>query len=80
MILRIPRRKYKSGQRFHVLLISDLHIGSADTDKDLIVSDLDWAKENSADILINGDLCDCIVPHDSKRFVPSMLDPTSCRS
>lgn len=49
-------------------LMSDLHIGSAGTDEDLIKRDLEWFRANNARILLNGDVFDLILPGDRKRF------------
>lgn len=57
----------------NLLLLSDLHIG-AQIELDLLQSELDWARSNSARILINGDVFDLILPTDRKRFNSSVLD------
>lgn len=71
MIIRIPQRQWKPTS---VLLISDTHIGAHDCDKAMLRADLEWAKSTGADILVNGDLCDLVLPKDHKRFTPSILD------
>lgn len=76
MIIDLPRKTYKtSNDVYHYLLMSDLHIGAANCDKQRIVDDLDWAKANKADVFIAGDVFDALWPKDHKRFNPSALDP-----
>src|SRR5262245_44093653 len=60
--------------RIGLTLLSDLHIGSAMTDYDLIEADLQEAARNGDRILINGDVIDGIVPGD-KRFSPDRVHP-----
>jgi hypothetical protein len=55
----------------NVLLMSDLHIGRPDVDYGMIKTEL-YGTSNH-DIHINGDIMDCIIPKDSKRFQPSDL-------
>jgi hypothetical protein len=74
VILRLPQRSFQIGQKFYALLLSDTHIGAHDCDKALLVDDLEWAKKHDADVLVDGDLCDLILPKDHKRFMPSVLD------
>ncbi len=76
MVIRLPRYTYKAyGDSFHLLFMSDLHIGAAECDKQLIRSELEWAKANDARVLIAGDVFDLILPKDHRRFDPSVLDP-----
>ena len=76
MVHLLPRLFYKlPGDPFHVMLMSDLHIGASDCDKQLIRDDLEWARENKARVFIAGDVFDLILPKDHKRFTPSVLDP-----
>lgn len=75
MIHRFKRKYEKSSDRFPYLLMSDLHIGAASCDKDLIVSELQWARENKARVAIAGDVFDLLLPKDHKRFNPTVLDP-----
>lgn len=63
-----------------MLLLSDTHIGAHDCDKALLKSDLEWAKANNADVFVNGDLCDLVLPKDHKRFMPSLLDDAITRT
>jgi len=53
--------------------MSDLHIGAANADYDLIDKELREAKDNGDRININGDLFDMILPQDHKRFRPEVL-------
>lgn len=55
------------------LLSNDQHIGSPEVDYRLISEELVKAKSLHADVLINGDLFDCILPKDSKRYQPAGL-------
>src|SRR6516162_7339813 len=54
--------------------MSDLHLGSMNSDHDAIVDDLDRAKEIGARVLINGDVFDAIGPKD-RRFDLTVLHP-----
>lgn len=56
-----------------ITLISDLHIGAANVDYDLIKKELDVAFKNNDRILLGGDILDLILPSDHKRFLPSVL-------
>lgn len=56
-------------------LQSDLHYGAAHVDYGLIKREWDWALENDARILINGDIFDAIFPTDKKRSTPDVLHP-----
>jgi len=51
-----------------IALISDLHIGAPQVDYDAMIADLEAAKDRGYRILINGDVLDCILPKDAKRF------------
>jgi len=67
-IERFPHQAY-------VLCMGDLHIGSPYVDYERIKQDLDRARDLNADILINGDLLDAVLPKDNKRFTPTALHP-----
>lgn len=56
------------------LLCSDMHLGAANVDEDAIVRQFDEAVEIGADILINGDVFDCVCAKD-KRFDLATLNP-----
>lgn len=56
-------------------LMSDLHIGAANTDYKLITRERDDAIEHQDRILINGDLFDLILPKDHKRYTPEAVHP-----
>lgn len=75
MIYRFKRAYQKTADRFPYLLMSDLHIGAASCDKELITSELQWAKDNKARVAIAGDVFDLLLPKDHKRFNPTVLDP-----
>jgi hypothetical protein len=66
---------FQRGQTQGFTLMSDLHIGSADTDYGLIERELSAAKAAGDRILLNGDVFDLIFPKDVKRFVPTALHP-----
>ena len=68
-------RPYKCGQEFGFLLMSDLHIGSADVDYRKIKVELEEAKILGDRILINGDILDAIIPKDHKRYTPGAVHP-----
>ena len=48
-------------------LLSDLHIDASDHDRDLLIADLEAARELDARVSINGDMFDAIVPSDRRR-------------
>lgn len=75
MIYRFKRSYQKTTDRFPYLLMSDLHIGAASCDKELIASELQWARDNKARVAIAGDVFDLLLPKDHKRFNPTVLDP-----
>jgi hypothetical protein len=66
-------------QPFIRLLMSDLHIGSINSDHDAIVSDLQRAKDIGARVLVNGDVFDAIGPKD-KRYDLVTLHPSVARA
>ena len=55
------------------MLMSDLHIGSANCREEIIRRDLEQAEALDADIHINGDVFDAILPSDKKRYNPTAL-------
>jgi hypothetical protein len=63
------------GQPFFRFLMSDLHLGSVNSDHDEIIHDLDRAKTVGARVLINGDVFDAIGPKD-RRFDLTVLHPS----
>jgi hypothetical protein len=67
------------GQPFIRLLMSDLHLGSINSDIDAIVSQLQTAKEIGARVLVNGDVFDAIGPKD-RRYDLVTLRPELSRS
>ena len=56
-------------------LLSDLHVGSRNTDYSKIAQELKLARRRSDRVLINGDIIDGILPQDRKRYSPSALHP-----
>lgn len=66
---------YSIAEPLGLTLMSDLHIGGATTDHEAILSDLNEADTNGDRVNLNGDIFDCIVPKDHKRFRPDALHP-----
>ena len=76
MLIRLPRvRLNGANDTARFMLMSDLHIGSAHMDRDLLASDLQWAKDNNARVFIAGDVFDLILPKDHKRYNPEIYAP-----
>jgi hypothetical protein len=74
MIHHLPTHEYSGlHDPMHLLLMSDMHIGARTCDLARIRSDLDWAKEHNARVLICGDVFDMIIPKDVKRYHPSVI-------
>lgn len=71
LLLCRPAVPLQSGQG--ISLLSDLHIGSPQTDEKLIVKELELARKRNDRILINGDIFDGILASDSKRFRPNAV-------
>lgn len=59
---------YGDRKVWYLGLFSDIHLEAADHDSKLFHSDMQEAVKLDARILINGDLCDLILPTDRKRF------------
>lgn len=75
MIITPVRHKAEEGQPFYRMLCSDLHIGSANSNHDLIVRDLATIKRWGGKALVNGDVFDAICPTD-KRYDACVLHPS----
>lgn len=56
-------------------LMSDLHIGAANSDYALMISEMEDARRNGDRLLFNGDVFDMILSKDAKRFSPEVLHP-----
>lgn len=54
---------------------ADFHIGAFNVDYEWLANDLEEARENGDRICIFGDVFDCILPKDHKRFKPESLHP-----
>lgn len=67
MIHTLPRFALRPKQRTPYCLMSDLHIGAADTDERRIKSELDWARANKARVFIAGDVFDAIFLGDPRH-------------
>ncbi|SIO37527.1 hypothetical protein SAMN05444166_4198 [Singulisphaera sp. GP187] len=78
MIITNHTEHAELGQPFWRLLCSDFHLGSACSDHDAIVRQLQRAKDVGARVLINGDMFDAIGPKD-RRFDLSVLHPLVAR-
>lgn len=65
----------KGGNHFGIRLMSDLHIGSASVDYELLQAELKDAREKGDRILINGDVFDLIIPSDKKRYRVDAVHP-----
>jgi len=75
MITRLGPYEYsRDNSEFGFMLMSDLHIGAAETDIRRIERDLATACDNGWDILINGDVMELIIFQDRKRYTPNVLD------
>ncbi len=79
MIITKHIEQAELGQPFFRLLMSDLHLGSINSDHDAIIADLQRAKEIGARVLINGDVFDAIGPKD-RRYDLVSLHPSVARS
>lgn len=79
MILARPDvLKYKGGDKFGFMCMSDLHLGARTTDVKAIKEDLETAKQNGYRININGDVFEAITPRDMKRFDANVLTRELC--
>jgi len=58
-----------------IWLSSDQHIGASNVDYELIRDELAEAGRNGDRINLNGDVFDCILPKDHRRFRPDTLHP-----
>ena len=66
----------KPGEKFTLVPFSDLHYGSAACEKNRFVSMLKRYGTAPNTLLIgNGDMLDCIIAKDHKRFRPETIDP-----
>lgn len=62
-------KKYKSGDVFTLIPIGDLHIGNASCDIGKLEENIkEIAEDDTALVILLGDLAECIVPADKKRF------------
>ncbi len=78
MIITTLTERAELGQPFYRFLCSDFHLGSANSDHDLIVKQLSRAKAIGARVMINGDVFDAIGPKD-RRFDLTTLHPQISR-
>lgn len=61
--------KYKSGDVFTIYPLGDLHVGNASCDMKKFEESINEIKnDDSAIVVMMGDLAECIVPADKKRF------------
>ena len=75
MIINRYRVNADDGGRVGFWLMSDLHIGAANVDYDLIADEVRGAVDRGDRILINGDVFDAILPKDHRRYRPEVLHP-----
>jgi len=75
MIITRKEIKQPYSEPFRLHLMSDLHIGAANVDYDLIAREIAAAKASGARVAINGDVFDAILPKDHRRFKPDCLHP-----
>src|SRR5882762_9923554 len=72
-IISPPIKTYKPGSKFGFFLLSDLHLGAASCDEELIKYDLSEAVKRKDRILILGDVMDMITTRDKKRYDPASM-------
>lgn len=72
-IINPPYIKYKPGSRIGFFLLSDLHLGAASCDEEMIKYDLSEAVKRKDRILILGDVMDMITTRDKKRYDPASM-------
>ena len=66
----------KPGEKFTLIPFSDLHYGAAACEKHRFIDMLkQYGRAKNTLMLGNGDMVDCIVAKDHKRFRPSCIDP-----
>ena len=66
----------KPGEKFTLVPISDVHYGAAACEKGRFVSTLKrHGRAKNTLLVFVGDVIDCIVPGDKKRFRPETIDP-----
>lgn len=75
MIVHKLGTKSEPGEPFYLMLMSDLHLGSAFVYEKAILRDLELARTHNARISINGDVFDLVIPSDKKRFKADALAP-----
>lgn len=75
MIINKVRYAAEEGQPFTRMLCSDWHLGSANSNHDLIVRDLAMAHKNKSKVIVNGDVFDAICATD-KRYQAGVLHPS----
>jgi len=75
--MRIVRRtlEYRVADPLQFQLISDCHIGGAHTDHKFLKRELKQAASDGCRISVNGDVFDCILTRDLKRYRPEALHP-----
>lgn len=68
---QIIKNDYNKQKEFYYFLCSDLHIGNKGQDTKKLKKDFDRAKNLNAQIFINGDWGEFILPSDKKRYAAS---------
>lgn len=74
-VLRPAPIQIAAGESFGLSLLSDLHVGSADTDHDAIRREVATIVERGDRVALGGDLIDAVLPKDVKRFDPHTVVP-----
>ncbi len=72
-IIRPRPLEARAGSDVGLCLMSDIHLGAANADMEMIKQELAIAREHNDRVLVDGDLFDMILPGDLKRFQPSCL-------
>ena len=66
----------KPGETWTLVPVSDIHYGAAACEKGRFISTMKkYGRAKNTLLVFNGDMLDCIVAKDHKRFRPSSIDP-----
>jgi hypothetical protein len=78
-IMRVYQRTIeyeKDGEKFNLVPISDIHIGSSTCNMEAFEATLKkHGKARNTLLIDNGDACDCIIRKDDKRYDESVIHP-----
>lgn len=76
MIVTSKTIAYTGDTSFNIYAIGDVHIGSRHFQKRRFLDDVKRIEDDPNGLWVSmGDVCDCIVPSDSKRFRADEIDP-----